>query len=68
MKLLYKYKWDKEWHLTDLKKLKSILANAGPVARFEVRKPCDHKKTFIDDGIKYCETCGDMIEVTSYRD
>lgn len=68
MKLLYRYKLDKEWHPTDFNELKNILRNAGPTDAYEIRKPCVHKKTFVDGGIKYCERCGDMLEVTSYRD
>ena len=32
------------------------------------KRTCKHLKTWNDHGIKYCESCKQAIEVTSYRD
>jgi hypothetical protein len=33
-----------------------------------VRLECDHKNTWVENGIKRCKDCGDELEITSYRD
>lgn len=32
------------------------------------KQTCQHKNTYIYNGIKWCKDCGDDIEVMSYRD
>jgi hypothetical protein len=68
MKLQYRHWMDNEWHNTTFQELKQVLRNASPTDRYEVRKECNHKDTFIDGGIKICKRCGEHLEVTSWRD
>ena len=66
MKIRYRSIFNVEWSETDLDNIKNILTN--PMDRYEIRLPCSHKKTFVLDGIRQCELCGDLLEITSYRD
>jgi hypothetical protein len=66
MKIRYKHWLDVDWKETTLSDMKDILTD--PKDRYEIRLPCDHKKSFVLDGIKECEVCGDTLEITSYRE
>jgi hypothetical protein len=65
MKIRYRSIFSINWSETTTEKLKDLLTN--PQQTYEIRLPCDHKKSFVIDGIKQCETCRDTLEITSYR-
>lgn len=54
------------WEEMSLKKLFSLMKQ-WPKETFEVKLPCKHTKTDVADGEKRCVKCGDLIEITSYR-
>jgi hypothetical protein len=72
MKIQYKlWKDDGGWKTTtSMKVLEKEISKLGRGVHdiIEIRMPCDHKNTYIDSGIKVCKTCGEHLEVTSYRD
>jgi len=39
-----------------------------PTNRVSIAPLCDHEKTHIDGGVRYCDRCHESLEVTSYRD
>jgi len=48
--------------------LLDMLRDLSPQDSLLVKLPCDHRNASIDHGVKRCVTCGDYMEVTSYRD
>ena len=39
-----------------------------PNEKVTVATPRDHLKTHSEGGVRYCDRCGEGLEVTSYRD
>ena len=69
MKVRYKKQFDNEWKVSSLYvSVEAIVAKLHPTETLQIRVACEHKDTYVQDGIRSCRTCGDTIEVTSYRD
>lgn len=60
---------DGTWHrIRDFHALSGAIFSMGPKETMEIRQVCNHKKTWVDNGIRICKDCGQHLEVTSYRD
>ena len=66
MKIRYRDSFNKVWQVIDHTKLSHLVLN--PTQTYEIRLPCSHVETFVDQGLKQCKRCCDTLEVTSYRD
>lgn len=54
--------------MNGLHNLMHTIFSLGPKDTLEIKQRCDHKKTWVDNGIRTCKDCGEQLEVTSYRD
>jgi hypothetical protein len=66
MKIRYRSIFSIDWTEADLGKMKDLLTD--PKQTYEIRLPCDHKKNTVFEGVRQCESCGDTLEITSYRE
>jgi hypothetical protein len=66
MKIRYRSIFSIKWIETDLEKMKDLLTN--PTQTYEIRLPCSHEDNFVMDGVRQCRSCGETLEITSYRD
>jgi hypothetical protein len=60
------HEFSNDWKEVTLSQLVDMLEN--PKRRIGIASVCNHEKTFVDHGVKYCERCNESLEVTSYRD
>ena len=44
------------------------LDQLSPADTLEVKQVCEHKNTWVGNGIRRCKDCWEELEVTSYRD
>ena len=56
-----------KWQLMTPSALDDYLAKF-PNEKVTVATPRDHLKTHSEGGVRYCDRCGEGLEVTSYRD
>ena len=71
MKFSFKHSTDYKWTTTtSLEVLEKAIAKLGIGGQetIEVKRCCEHKKTWNNGGIKTCNQCGEQLEVTTYRD
>ena len=67
--LCYKWKFDQHWRpLKTQKALMDAISRMGPTDEITVRKYCEHKNRWSDQGIITCKDCNEQLEVASYRD
>lgn len=62
-------RFDKNWQIVQtMGPLMDAIMSLRPTDSLEIRDHCEHKNTYVQDGVRSCRDCGDTIEVTSYRD
>lgn len=67
--LRYKWKFDQHWRpVKSQKTLLGAISRMGPADEITIRKDCEHKNTWVDNGIRICKDCQEHLEVTSFRD
>lgn len=69
MKFKFKHWKSNEWKTTtSFKVLEKEMRKLGRGVQelIEIRIPCPHEVTFIEDGVKCCSICGEQL--TSHKD
>lgn len=69
MKIKYKVSTSRKWHIAESESdIGKAIGDLLPSETLEVKLVCDHEKTFVDNGTRICKSCGEQLEVTSWRD
>lgn len=69
MKIKYKVSTSRRWSIIESENdIGAVICDLLPSETLEVKLVCEHEKTFVDNGTRICKSCGEQLEVTSWRD